>query len=297
MDWQSIFSTARAMVNRTLFTIKETPITLTSIFIFVLFIWLIFVLSRASRRVLARWLAKSSGMAPHTQYTLTRITQYLIVLVGGIIAFQFVGIDFSGLAVIFGLLSVGIGFGLQNLASNFISGLILLIEQPIKVGDRVTVGDIEGDVEEINIRSTTVRSLNSISIIVPNANFISETVVNWSHGDPRVKLDLSVGVSYNSDPDAVVRSVREVLAEHPDVIEDPEPEIFLREFGDSSWNIQLWFWIPHASIGRRVRSDVNWAIVTKFRANGVEIPYPQRDLHLRSPLPLPVGAGEGRGAR
>ena len=125
-------------------------------------------------------------------------------------AFQFVGINLSGLAVIFGLLSVGIGFGLQNVTSNFIAGLILLFEQPIKIGDRIMVGDTEGDVLEINIRSTTIRSLNNVSIIVPNSEFVSSNVVNWSHGDPKIRLVVEVGVSYQSDLDTVLRSLQEV---------------------------------------------------------------------------------------
>jgi small-conductance mechanosensitive channel len=170
----------------------------------------------------------------------------------------------------------------------------LLVERPIKVGDRVTVGDTEGDVEEINMRSTTIHSLNNISIIVPNAEFISSTVINWSHGDPKVRLDLDVGVSYQSDVDTVLRCLGEVAHEHTEVLRHPEPEVYLTEFGDSAWNMRLWFWIPQAQMTRRVRSEINCAIVRKFRENGVEIPFPQRDLHLRSPLPLPL---EPQGAR
>ncbi|NIV15389.1 MAG: mechanosensitive ion channel, partial [Aliifodinibius sp.] len=127
-------------------------------------------------------------------YSLIRITQYLIMIAGVVISFQFIGVDLSGLVFIFGLLSVGIGFGLQNITSNFVSGLVLLIERPIRVGDRVTVGDTLGDVLEINMRSTTIRTLTNISIIVPNSEFTSSNVINWSHGDPKVRLDLAIGV-------------------------------------------------------------------------------------------------------
>jgi len=223
-----------------------------------------------------------------TQYSLARITQYSLLIIGMIIAFQFIGIDLSGLFVFFGFLSVGIGFGLQNITSNFISGLILLFEQHIKVGDRVTVGETEGDVTEINIRSTTVRSLNNIAIIVPNSEFISGTVVNWSHGDPKVRLDIPIGVSYDSDLDLVLRSLREVAEENREVLTAPAPEVLFEAFGDSSWDMNLRVWIKDPKRNRKVHSDLNCAIVHKFRENKIEIPFPQRDLHI---LPEDTAAG------
>jgi small-conductance mechanosensitive channel len=209
------------------------------------------------------------------------------MIAGVIISFQFVGIDLSGLVVIFGLLSVGIGFGLQNITSNFVSGLVLLIERPIKVGDRVTVGDTLGDVIEINIRSTKIRTLTNIAIIVPNSEFTSNRVINWSHGDPKVRLDLPIGVSYSSDLDVVLRSLREVADENKDVLKNPETEINFVGFGSSSWDLELRAWLESPKRYQIVRSDLNCAIVKKFRENGVEIPFPQRDLHLRTTIPIP----------
>jgi small-conductance mechanosensitive channel len=192
------------------------------------------------------------------------------------------------LAVIFGLLSVGIGFGLQNVTSNFVAGLILLFERPIKVGDRVTIGELEGDVLEINIRSTTVRSLKNISIIVPNSDFVSSKVINWSHGDPKIRLEIEVGVSYNSDLDTVLRVLKEVASENREVLDNPKPDVLLWEFGDSAWIMMLRVWIDNPKRHPLVRSDINCAIVRSFRNNGIEIPFPQRDLHFRSPLPMPL---------
>ena len=246
------------------------------------------LVSRIIGRLIMHRALRRLRMAEGTAYTILRITHYTIMLVGALVAFQFIGIDLSGLAVIFGLLSVGIGFGLQNITSNFISGLILLFERPIRVGDRVTVGDVEGDITEINIRSTTVRSLNNISIIVPNSDFVSSQVVNWSHRDPKVRLEVDVGVSYGSDLDVVLRCLNEVAAENDDVLKTPVPEVLHTGFGDSSWNMRLRAWVADPKRHWYVRSALNCAIVRKFREEGVEIPYPQRDLHLRSPLPLPV---------
>jgi len=200
-----------------------------------------------------------------------------------VVAFQFVGINLSGLAVIFGLLSVGIGFGLQNVTSNFVAGLILLFERPIKIGDRVSVGDTEGDVCDINIRSTTISTLDNVTIIVPNSEFVSNNVVNWSHGDTKIRLNCEVGVSYNSDLDTVLRCLQEVAEEHPKVLDKPRPDVIFRSFGDSAWNMELRAWVKNPKIHHIVRSEINCAIVRKFRENDIEIPFPQRDLHLLTP--------------
>ena len=287
MNFSKIIQDIQNVLNYTLFTIKNTPITLLSIFIFILLIFLFAFLARIIGRVILKRFFARLQIEEGISYSLIRISQYIIMITGIIISFQFVGIDLSGLVVIFGLLSVGIGFGLQNITSNFVSGLVLLIERPIKVGDRVTVGDTLGDVLEINMRSTTIRTLTNIAIIVPNSEFISREVINWSHGDPKVRLDLPVGVSYNSDLDNVLRSLREVADENPDVLKEPKTEINFIEFGDSSWNLELRAWLESPKRYQIVRSDLNCAIVKKFRENSIEIPFPQRDLHLRTSIPLP----------
>lgn len=192
--------------------------------------------------------------------------------------------------MIFGFLSVGIGFGLQNLTSNFISGIILLFEQHIRVGDRVTVGGTEGDVVEINIRSTTIRTLNNIAIVVPNSEFISSSVVNWLHGDPKTRLEIDVGVSYDSDLETVKACLLEAASEEEEILTSPKPEVLLVSFGDSAWDMRLWAWVASPKGRFLVQSRINCSIVNKFRERGVEIPFPQRDLHIRSPLPVPLSA-------
>jgi len=277
-----------------LFEINRTPVTPSSIIMFVIVITAFFLLSRLLQKILKNQVLTRFQIDPGTQYTLSRISHYIIMIIGCLFAFQFIGIDLSGLAVIIGLLSVGIGFGLQNVTSNFISGLILLFERPIKIGDRITVGHTEGDVIAINMRSTTIRSLNNISIIVPNTEFISSQVINWSHGDPKVRLVVQVGVSYNSDLDAVFRALQEVAEESPNVLKNPAPDVLFSGFGDSSWNMELRVWLEDPKNYYSTRSEINCAIVHKFRQYGIEIPYPQRDLHVRSPLPLPFFT-RGRG--
>lgn len=287
MPLSEVLSLVRGVFNVTLFEINKQPITVSNLIMFVLVISVFAVISRIVRRILRGQVFPRLAIDEGTRYTLLRITHYLIIVVGALVAFQFIGIDLTGLAVIFGLLSVGIGFGLQNVTSNFVAGLILLFERPIKVGDRITVGDKEGDVVEINIRSTTIRSLNNIAIIVPNSEFVSSTVINWTYADQRIRLEIDVGVSYTSDLETVLSSLREVAEEHPEVLTNPVPEVLHTGFGDSSWNMRLRAWIADPKRHPQVRSALNCAIVRKFRDNGVEIPFPQRDLHVRSPLPVP----------
>ncbi len=270
-----------------LFEVKRTPVMLSSIVIFILILLTFAILSRALQRTVFRRILNRTHIDHGTQFTLLRLSHYFIIVIGAIVAFQSVGIDLSGLAVIFGLLSVGIGFGLQNVTSNFIAGFILLFERPISIGDRVTIGGTVGDVQAINMRSTTIRTLNNISIIVPNSEFVSSRVVNWTHGDPTVRLDLPVGVSYESDLDVVERALREVADENSKILKEPRAEVFFANFGDSSWNLELRVWLSDLTHYYQIQSEINSAIVQQFRKYGIEMPYPQRDLHMREPLPFP----------
>ncbi|KPP99615.1 MAG: MscS family mechanosensitve ion channel [Bacteroidetes bacterium HLUCCA01] len=266
-----------------LFNLQNTPVTLYSLILFVIFISVFSVGGKVISRLLFKRVLGRVEMDEGIRYTLIRFTNYFVIFIGVVISFQFIGIDLSGLAVIFGLLSVGIGFGLQNVTSNFIAGLILLIERPIKVGDRIIVNDMEGDVREINMRSTTIQSLQNISIIVPNADFISGNVVNYSFGgDNRIRVRVDVGVSYGSDLDLVIRSLREAALQHPEVIREPEPTVLFRNFGDSSWDLSVISWIDDAKRHFIVASEIRMNIVRIFRQHDIEIPFPQRDINFRN---------------
>ena len=192
------------------------------------------------------------------------------------------GIDLTALAAVSAVLMVGIGFGLQNITSNFISGLFLLFERPVQVGDYVEVSGVQGCVRSIRARSTMVETLDSVSIIVPNSNFIAQNVTNWSYQDAKVRIHISVGVSYSSDVDLVGETLLRVGKSHPEVLQNPDPSVQFLEFGDSSLNFDLLVWIDAPSRQYFVRSDLNFAIVNAFREEGITIPFPQRDLHLRS---------------
>lgn len=286
-NWSEVLTNIHELLTSTLFRLQETPVTLLSIIIFIFFVIGSVLLGRFVKNALQNRILTRFELDSGLRYTLSRVTYYIIVTIGLLISFQFVGIDLSSLAVIFGLLSVGIGFGLQNITNNFISGLIVLFERPISVGDRVEVGGVEGDVLEINIRSTKIRTLNNISIIVPNQEFVGSNVVNYSHGDPSFRLDVEVGVSYASDLDKVLKALEEVATDHPDVMRNPKPQIHFKSFGDSSWDMQLRIWIPDVKKRYIIRNEINQAIVRKFNELDIEIPFPQRDLHVRSGIEFP----------
>ncbi len=275
---EQIYSFLVKLISTPIFSVKETPITFVSLIILIGMLVGVSYLAKMTKKLLIHSILPKAQMDIGTQYTLARMSQYTVVTVGSIFALQFIGIDLSGLTVIFGLLSVGIGFGLQNLTSNFVSGIIVLFERPISVGDRVLINDIEGDVTEINIRSTKIQSVNNISYIVPNADFVSGTIINYSHGDSRIKIDIEVGVSYSSDVETVKKALNEVAQENNEVLLMPKPEIFLTKFGDSSWDMMLRIWIPDGKRRLQVTSDLNFAIVDKFRQYEIEIPFPQRDI-------------------
>ncbi len=287
-ELESIWARIDQVLQYRLFDVNQTQVTPATLLVFVLVVVTVFIFSRLFNRLLLRRILDRFQIERGIQYNMVRVGHYIIMAVGVIFALQFVGIDFSGLAVVFGFLSVGIGFGLQNITSNFVSGIILLFERPIKVGDRVTVADIEGDVTAINMRATTIRSLNNITIIVPNQEFVSASVINWSHGDPTVRILVSVGVSYNSDLDTVIKALKEVADQHPKVLKSPQPDVVFRGFGDSSWDLDLRCWIAEPRGYYTIKSELNCAIVHVFRKYNVEIPFPQRDLHVRSPLPVPL---------
>jgi small-conductance mechanosensitive channel len=234
------------------------------------------------RYFLARLLGRTQ-MALPLQFAVCKIIGYLFIAFGFYISLLIVGVNLSSLAVLAGAVGVGLGFGLQNIISNFVSGLIILAERPIAIGDRIEVGGVAGQVRQINMRSTTVVTNDNIAIIVPNADFITSRVTNWSHGDSKVRFRIPLGVSYGSDTGKLQRVLVEVARDHSKVLEDPPPSVFFVGFGDSSLDFELAVWTEEMTHNpRRFRSELLFAIEKKLRENQIEIPFPQRDLHLRS---------------
>jgi small-conductance mechanosensitive channel len=277
------WSKLQELLNVVIFDIKGSNFTLlTLLFIIISSILLVFLSKRISRllvrKVLNRYI-KDTGVTD----SIGTIFRYSIIVIGFITIFQSAGFDLSTLGLLAGALGVGIGFGLQNVTNNFISGIIILFERPIKVGDRIEVGDINGDVHSISMRSTTVITNDNISVIVPNSEFINSQVINWSHNDRRVRFKFPVGVSYNEDPEKVREIVLKVANEHPGVLEDPGPDLWFEGYGDSSLDFYLTVWT--SSFIQRpgvFKSQLYYSIFKKFTEHKIEIPFPQRDLHLKS---------------
>ncbi|RMG40384.1 MAG: hypothetical protein D6719_11125 [Candidatus Dadabacteria bacterium] len=240
------------------------------------------VLSRIVRAVLEEDLYSRYSFHAGTRYTINIAVHYSIIITSLILAVTVLGVSFSNLAIIAGALSVGIGFGLQAIVNNFVSGLILLVERPIKVGDLIIVGDTVGTVTRIGIRSSTVRTLDEAEIIIPNATLISESVHNWTHSNSRARIVVSVGVAYGTDVAECMRILKETVEAMPFILKYPEPDVLFRNFGESSLDFDVRGWIADVNRRPRYSSELRVAIEKALRENNIEIPFPQRDLHIRS---------------
>lgn len=282
-DAHQLVNDVQSVFDYPLIKLGDTYLTLTNLIVFVAVIVLVFVAEQIFRRILTRRFLERTQFHPSMQYAISKIAGYLFIAIGFYMALKIVGIDLSSLAFIAGAIGVGLGFGLQNIISNFVSGLIILAERPISIGDRVQLGDVTGTVTKINLRSTNIVTNDNITIIVPNTDFITTKVTNWSYGDPKVRIRLPIGVAYGTDTEKLRRLLIEVAAENPSVLKEPAPELFFSSFGDSSLEFELSVWTAEmTSKPRRFRSDLNYAMERKLRENKIEVPFPQRDLHLRS---------------
>ncbi len=221
-----------------------------------------------------------------------KLIHYAIILIGFLIALGFVGMKLQNFIVLLSAFGVGIGFGLQDIVNNFLSGLILLFERPIKVGDGVLIDNEYGTVSRIGLRSTVVENLNQAELIVPNSQIISQKVTNWTLSNRRVRLVLPVGVAYGSDLEKVLAILTRVAAEHPDVMKDPKPMPLFIQFGGSSLDFELRVWLDNIDNRPRVQNELLLAIDRCFRIEGIEIPFPQHDLHLRSVAPGIFSSGK-----
>lgn len=272
-----------------IFQLGDQPVTLFIIVVFILIVALVFGVESILRRYLLRRLLSRTHFDAPLQFAIGKIVGYVFILLGFYIALQVVGINLTSLAVVAGAVGLGIGFGLQNIIHNFVSGLIILAERPIAIGDRIEVGGVAGQVKQIRLRSTTVVTNDNITIIVPNSEFISHSVTNWSYGDATVRLRLPVGVAYGTDVRLVEKLLVEAALEHDKALRDPAPSVFFIGFGESALEFELGVWTREMAFQpRRFKSDLFFIIEKKLRENKIVIPFPQRDLHLRSgKFPLP----------
>ena len=240
-------------------------------------------LARFVRRRLVLRLLRNTHVDPGVKYAIARIAAYGVWALGLLVGLPLVGVQLNSLLVAFGAVGIGIGLGLQQIAENFISGMFLLFTRPVKVGDRVRLNDTEGTIIEIQGRVTLVRDNDNVVYLVPNSALVSDLVVNLTHNDRVVRYTFDVGVSYASDPNTVRDVLLQVAAEHPALLEDPEPDVLFEGFGDSALSFKLRAYSKtQVDVPEVLRSEVNFAIWYALEKAGIEIPFPQRDLHIRS---------------
>jgi small-conductance mechanosensitive channel len=257
-------------------------LSLVQIFLLVALLIAVFWISSGTKRFLFNRLLAQSGLDRSLQYAIAQVVSNIVLVVGIFFVLENTGIHLAALTVFAGAVGVGVGFGLQNIASNFISGLVILAERPITIGDRVEVAGIAGQVEHIRARSTIIRTNDNIMMIVPNTKFIDSPVTNWTYGDRRVRFRIPIGVAYGSDVPTVRDALLAVAKENPHTLKEPAPSVFLERFGDNSIDFKLIVWSSEMSDRpSRYRSDLNFAIAEKFREVGIEFPFPQRDVHIR----------------
>jgi small-conductance mechanosensitive channel len=247
-----------------------------------------------SRRLIER-LLDGTPLEAGVKFTFARGASYVVFTLVLVVGLQSLGINLNSLAFFGGALGVGLGLGMQSIAKNFVSGMILLFERPIKIGDRMQLGELQGDVVSIGARGTWVRTNDNIMIVVPNSEFTENRVINWTANDRQVRISAPLGVSYGSDPLKVREVLLDVAQHNPDVLSAPSPDVILTGFGDSTLDFELRFWTERrVQTPKIICSDVYFEVFRAFKEHGIEIPFPQRDLHIRSvhpAMPLTESAG------
>ena len=291
-----VTGTVRHILDYPIF--PSSRITVASLLALVLLFGLVILVERIFRRYFVTRLLRRTHLEPALQFALARVVGYALLALGFYISLQMVGVNLNSLAFIAGAVGVGFGFGLQNIISNFISGLIILAERPIAIGDRVEIGGVAGQVCEINLRSTTVVTNDNMAIIVPNADFITQRVTNWSYEDPRVRFRIPFSVAYGTDLSLLRKLMLEVADQHPRALKDPKPELFFAGFGDTSLNFELAVWSAEVTTSpRRFRSDLFFGIEKKLRGNKIGFPLPQQNPSPQQNPPPSSGIGDVRPVR
>ena len=277
------FNVVKDFLSIHLIDIGNASITLWTLLYFIFLAWLLFFITARIRKWIIYKVLSKSKVELGVRLAVGTIIRYGVLILGLIIVVQTVGINLSTITILAGALGIGIGFGLQNVTNNLVSGIIILFERPIKVGDRIQVGEVFCDVMRISMRSTMILTNDNISVIVPNSEFISSTVINWSHNDRNVRFRIPVGVAYKEDPENVKQFLLEVADKEEGVLKSPKPVVLFKEFGDCSLNFDLLFWTSsYITTPGFLQSKLYFEIFKKFRENKIEIPFPQRDLNIKN---------------
>ncbi len=259
-------------------------VTLGNITLFVFVLWLSLRIAKITQTVLEEDILARFHLERGIPESIATLVKYTIGIIGFFIAAGAAGMKMNNLAFIFGALGVGIGFGLQDIINNFISGLILLFERPIHIGDNISVGELEGVVKHIGIRSSIIQAYDRSEVVVPNGKLISNELINWTLSNEMRRLEIRVGVAYGTDPLRVMEILKECALSHPEVMKDPPPYVWFQEFGNSSVDFRLLFFYPRFSGGMTVRSEVAAAIVQAFEKNNITIPFPQMDVYIKEAM-------------
>jgi len=258
------------------------PVTLANVLLAVLVAAGTVVASRNLPGLMEIAILQHLTLEPGSRYATITLVRYVVVTVGTVSVLNIIGWNWSQIQWLVAALSVGLGFGLQEIVANFVSGLIILFERPVRVGDTVTVGQLSGTVSRVQIRATTITDWDRKEIIVPNKAFITEQVINWTLADPITRIVVEVGISYGSDVERAQEVMLKTLQSLPLVLEDPPPKVFFLGFGDSSLDFKLFVHLRQLSERLPLTHSVHEEILKALREHGIEIPFPQRDLHLRS---------------
>ncbi len=302
--WQPVVDGVGAAMSRE-FSIGSWGLSFSDVVIFGLVIWLSFTVARVVRAVLQEDVLSRLELERGVPRAVSAVVYYAVLVIGFLFAAGAAGFDLTRFTLLVGAFGVGLGFGLQSVINNLISGLILMFERPIQVGDTIEVEPFIGVVKRIGIRASSVRTFDGAEVIVPNGDLISGKVINWTLSDRLRRIDVSVGVAYGTDPSNVLEILLNAASPHPSVLSSPKPEALFVGFGDSSLDFLLRFWTTDIDSWRKVRSDVTVLVNDALKDGGIEIPFPQRDLHVRSvdsnaqkAIPAPGASGSvGRGRR
>jgi small-conductance mechanosensitive channel len=302
----NLYDTVARAVTKALtaeLAVGELALSLGTVAAFTFTVWASFLVARLLRTALEEDVFSRLPARRGVPYAISTIASYAVLLLGFLAALSAAGAPFGRITLLLGGLGVGIGFGLQNVVNNFVSGLILLFERPIQIGDVVEIGTVSGSVKRIGLRSSTLETGEGAEVIVPNANLIAERLVNWTLSDSRRRINLTVGVAYGSDPERVLGLLAEVAGQHPDILREPAPKAFFLRFGENSLDFELLAWIGRIEGAAQIRSDLAVGVNRALNEAGIAIPFPQRELHLKTvapelPLKLaPRGPADGQRAK
>ncbi len=274
-------STEFAWLNKGI-TIGKAKITILNVCYVIIFLLLIGYISKIIRKALQDEVLPRTRLDIGARASLVNVVVYSLWILAIYTGINILGINLSSLAFMAGALGIGIGFGLQNIVNNFISGIILLFDPSIQVGDMVQIGEDWGTVNRINIRTTIVQTFDNAALIIPNSQMLSNRVTNWSYKDPKVRRQVDVGVAYGSDVQLVRKVLLEIIHDMPDIMDDPAPRVDFSDFADSALIFRIRFWITSPEFWLTAPTELRFRIDEEFKKHGIEIAFPQQDIHIRS---------------